>query len=58
MKLNLLKKSSFLTRTALLDLYFKIILPSVTYGILIWGNCNNMDNIESIEFWGRIHESI
>ena len=49
MKLNLLKKSYFLTRTATLDLYFKIILQSVTYGILIWGNCNNMDNIKTIE---------
>ena len=29
-KLNLLKRSSFLNRNVLLDLYFKIILPSVT----------------------------
>ena len=28
-KLNLLKRSSFWSRDALLDLYFKIILPSV-----------------------------
>ena len=36
-KLNLLKKCSFLKRRALLDLYFKAILPSVTYGIIVWG---------------------
>ena len=34
-KLNLLKKCSFLKRKSLLDLYFKVILPSVTYGITI-----------------------
>ena len=35
-KLNLLKRSSFLNRNALLDLYFKIILPSVLYGLVVW----------------------
>ena len=30
-KLIFLKKGSFLSRNALLDLYFKIILPSVLY---------------------------
>ena len=34
-KLNLLKRSSFLSRNALLDLYFKIILPSVLYGQVV-----------------------
>ena len=34
-KLNLLKRSSFLSRNALLDLYFKIILPSVLYGLVV-----------------------
>ena len=48
-KLNLLKKCSFLKRKSLLDLYFKVILPSVTYGITIWGNCNNMDYIKSLQ---------
>ena len=38
-KLNLLKRSSFLSRNALLDLYFKIILPSVLYGLVVWGGC-------------------
>ena len=27
----------------------KVILPSVTYGITIWGNCNNMDYIKSLQ---------
>ena len=48
-KLNLLKKCSFLKRKSLLDLYFKVILPSVTCGITIWGNCNNMDYIKSLQ---------
>ena len=48
-KLNLLKKCSFLKRRALLDLYFKVILPSVTYGIIVWGGCNNSDHIQALE---------
>ncbi|KAL9958199.1 hypothetical protein ACROYT_G035180 [Oculina patagonica] len=48
-KLNLLKKCSFLKRRALLDLYFKVILPSVTYGIIVWGVCNNSDHIQALE---------
>ena len=32
-KLNLLEKCSFLKRRSLLDLYFMVILPSVTCGI-------------------------
>ena len=39
-KLNLLKRSSFLNRNAQLDLYFKIILPSVLYGLVVWGGCS------------------
>ena len=34
-KLNLLKRSSFLSRNVLLDLYFKIILPSVSGEVLL-----------------------
>ena len=48
-KLNLLKKCPFLKRKSLLDLYFKVILLSVIYGITIWGNCNNMDYIEFLQ---------
>ena len=48
-KLNLLKSSSFLNRNALLDLYFKIILPSATYGLVVWGGCPNTDLLHSLE---------
>ena len=48
-KLNLLKKCPFLKRKSLLDLYFKVILPSVAYGITIWGSCNNMDYFKSLQ---------
>ena len=45
----MLKKCSFLRRKSLLDLYFKVILPSVSYGITIWGNWNNLDHIKSLQ---------
>ena len=38
-KLNLLKSLYFLPINAKLDFYFKVVLPSITYGILIWGSC-------------------
>ena len=44
-----LKKCSFLKRKSLLDLYFKVILLPVTYGIASWGNCNNMDYSKSLQ---------
>ena len=48
-KLNLLKlKCSFLMRKSLLDLYFKVFFPSVTYGISIWENCGNMNYIKTL----------
>ena len=46
---QLLRKCTFLTRKSLLDLYFKTMLPSVTYGITLWGNCNNCDHIKSLQ---------
>ena len=52
-KLNLLKRSSFLSRNALLDLYFKIILPSVLYGLIVWGGCPNADLLHSLEVLHR-----
>ena len=51
-KLRLLKKSRFLPRNVRLDLYFKIILPSVTYGLVLWGSCCNSDLFQSLE---RLH---
>ena len=32
-----------------MDLYFKRILPSVTYGLLVWGGCPNTDLLHSLE---------
>ena len=52
-KLNLLKRSSFLSRNALLDLCFKIILPSVLYGLVVWGGCPNTDLLQSLELLHR-----
>ena len=51
-KLGLIKKSRFLPRNVRLDLYFKIILPSVTYGLILWGSCCNSDLFQSLE---RLH---
>ena len=48
-KLGLLKKSRFLPRNVRQDLYFKVILPSVTYGLILWGSCCNYDLFQSLE---------
>ena len=48
-KLNLIKRSRFLLRNSLLDLYFKVILPSVTYVLPIWGCCPNKNEFNSLE---------
>jgi len=47
-KLNLLKKCS-----ALLDLYFRVILPSVTYGIIVWGGLQQLWPHTSAETFHR-----
>ena len=47
-KLGLLKKARFLPNNVRQDLYFKIILPSVTYGLILWGS----DLFQSLE---RLH---
>ena len=39
-KINLLKSLYFLPKKARIDFYNKIILPSITYGIILWGSCN------------------
>ena len=52
-KLNLLKRSSYLSRNALLDLYFKIILPSVLYGLVVWGGCPNTELLQPLELLHR-----
>ena len=48
-KLNLIKRSRFLPRNSLLDLYFKVILPSVTYALPIWGSFTNKNEFNSLE---------
>lgn len=35
-KLDLLKRSRFLPTKVLRDFYFKVILPSVKYGLVLW----------------------
>ena len=52
-KLNLLKRSSFLSKNALLDLYFKVILPSVLYGLIVWGGCINAEQLNCLEILHR-----
>ena len=48
-KLNLLKRSSFLSRNAVLDLHFKIILPSVLHGVVVWSGCPNTNLLHSLD---------
>ena len=52
-KLNLLKRSSVLSRDALLDLYFQVFLPSVLYGLVVWGGSVNMEQLKSLEKFHR-----
>ena len=55
-KLDLLKRSRFLPKSVLRDFYFKVILPSVKYGLVLWGGgggaCCNSNLRDSIE---RLH---
>ena len=48
-KLNFLKRSSFLCRKALLDLYSKIILLPFLYGLGCLGRLPNADLLHSLE---------
>ena len=48
-KLSLMKKSRFLPKQDLLNLYFKVIIPAVTYGISVWGGTNRSDDFDSLE---------
>ena len=49
-KLNLLKSLYFLPRQARTDFYFRVILPFVTYGMLVRGSCDQVlfSDLESI----------
>ena len=51
-KLSLKKKNRFLPKQDLLNLYFKVIIPAVTYGISVWGGTNRQDVLDSLE---RLH---
>jgi hypothetical protein len=45
----LLKRSKFLPRNKLLDLYFRIIVPSVVYAISVWGGLANKEGFDAVE---------
>ena len=51
-KLDLIRRSRLLPKDVLIDFYFKVILPSVTYGLVVWGSCFNADLFYSLE---RLH---
>ena len=49
-KLCLLRRMQFLHRKQLEDFYAKVILPSVTYGLVVWGSCykTHFSNLEKL----------
>ena len=49
-KLSLLRRMRFLPQKQLEDFYTKVILPSVTYGLTVWGSCNktHLKNLEKL----------
>ena len=51
-KLSLIKKCRFLPKKVLLKLYYKVIIPSVTYGITVWGGMSRQDDFDALE---RLH---
>ena len=48
--MNPLRSLYFLPITAKAGFYFKVILPSVTYGLVVWGSCGKslFDELEKI----------
>ena len=36
----MLRKARFLPTKALEDIYYKMVIPKVTYGMLVWGTCS------------------
>ena len=48
-KLNVLKRTSCLSKNALLDLDFKVTLPFAFYGLLEWGGSINAEQLNSLE---------
>ena len=47
-KLNILRKSKFLPKSVLEQFYFSVILPSITYDLVIWANGSNSELFRSI----------
>ena len=47
-KLSLIKKNRLLPKQDLLNLYFKVVIPAVTYGISVWGGTNRQDELDSL----------
>ena len=49
-KLSLLRHMRFLPQKQLEDFYTKVILPSVTYGLTVWGSCNktHLNNLDKL----------
>ena len=48
-KLDLIRRSRFLPKDVLINFYFKVIFPSVTYSLVLWGSCFNADLFYSFE---------
>lgn len=50
-KLTLLSSLYFLPTTARADFHFQVILPSVAYGVIIWGSCGKvlLDELSKIQ---------
>ena len=48
-KLNLLRKLKFLPKNVLEQFYFGVILPSMTYSLVIWANGSNSELFRSID---------
>ena len=46
----MLKKASFLPAKTLEEIYYKMVIPKVTYGMLVWGTCtqNKFEKIENL----------
>ena len=49
-KVSVLKRIKFLPKTVLQTIYYRTILPSVLYGIVVWGSCSQslLDDIDRI----------
>ena len=48
-KLGILKRIKFLPKSILETIYFKTIIPSVLYGIAVWGSCS-LALMEEVEY--------